>query len=267
MAKLLLFTDIHITEAGQTIIGLDPLDRFERALKRAVTDHPDASGILISGDLTHRGLNPEYLRLKACLDQAPLPVFLMLGNHDNREEACKVFPQMVQNGLNFVQFRLDFGHHTILCLDTKDDAAPDHHSGYLCAERLTWLDHQLKDAKGQIITVVAHHPPHDVGFPGMDAIKIRNGRALLARGLKYHQLICGHVHRTIMGSLDGLPFAMLKSTCHQAPLDFEDQTTSSSIDEPAAYGVLCLNKKSVVIHTEDVSVSEPTRHKDDHSQS
>jgi len=266
MDKIILFTDIHITDEGKTIIGLDPLERFQFALERAVADHPDASAILISGDLTHKGRPSEYARLKECFGHIDIPIHLMIGNHDHRQNFNAAFGQNVQNRGDFVQFRLDFGHHTLLCLDTKDDDAPDRHSGYLCAKRLTWLDHQLKDAKGQFITVVSHHPPHDVGFPGMDGIKIRNGRALLARGLKFHQLICGHMHRTIMGSLEGLPFAMLKSTCHQAPLDFNDTSTATSIDEPAAYGVICLNKKSVVIHTEDITVAPPARSHDTTSQ-
>lgn len=254
MKKLLIFTDPHITDAGDTIIGLDPLQRFAQGLAHAISHHPDASGIIISGDLTHHGSPIQYARLKDCLAECPIPVHLMLGNHDDRANFSNAFEQNTEAAFGFIQFRLDYDHHTILCLDTKDADAPDHHSGLLCAKRLTWLDRQLKDAKGQFITVICHHPPHEVGFPGMDAIRLRNGGALLARAKGFDQLICGHVHRTIMGSLQGLPFAMLKSTCHQAPLDFVDPETSSSIDEAGAYGVLCLMKRSVVLHTEDYTL-------------
>ncbi|WP_420862992.1 metallophosphoesterase [Algirhabdus cladophorae] len=252
MDKILVFTDIHITKPGQTIIGLDPAARFAQGLAHALHHHADAKAIIITGDLTHYGSRTEYRRLKDILADCPLPVHLMLGNHDRRAGFHEVFggPE------GFVQFRLDFGEHTLLCLDTKDDDAPDHHSGYLCATRLTWLDQQIKEAKGRIVTVLCHHPPHDVGFPGMDSIKIRNGRALLARGNGFDQLICGHVHRTIMGHIDGLSFAMLKSPCHQAPLDFDDTETASSIDEPGAYGVLCLMPKGVVVHTEDFTLPD-----------
>jgi len=254
MDKIILFTDIHITSADEQIIGLDPSARFEQGLSHALANHGDALAVIIAGDLTHHGSIDEYQRLKDILKACPLPVHLMIGNHDQRDAFLEVFPQDRAGTFGFVQFRLDFGDHTVLCLDTKDADAPDLHSGYLCAKRLTWLDKHLKDAKGQFITVIAHHPPHDVGFLGMDNIKIRNGRALMARVNGFKQLICGHMHRTIMGSLDGLPFAMLKSTCHQAPLDFDDTTSSSSIDEPGAYGLLCLAKGSVILHTEDFTL-------------
>jgi Icc protein len=265
MSKLILFTDIHITQSGKTIIGIDPLERFEQGLAHALDHHPDAKGIIISGDLVHRGSLQEYERLKASLANCPLPVHLMLGNHDDRANFCTAFNPDTSDTHGFVQFRLDFGDHTILCLDTKDQDGPDPHSGYICAKRLTWLDSQLKDARGQFVTVIAHHPPLDIWFPGMDAIKLRNGGALTVRAKWFHQLICGHVHRTIMGSLQGLPFAILKSTCHQAALDFNARTTATSIDEPGAYGVILMGKRSVVIHTEDFTLPTPALFVDPHS--
>ena len=41
MEKIILFTDLHFT-AGDTIIGLDPLLRFDEAAARALGDHTDA---------------------------------------------------------------------------------------------------------------------------------------------------------------------------------------------------------------------------------
>jgi len=54
MEEIILFSDLHFT-AGDTIIGLDPLVRFDEAAASALTDHPDASHIVFMGDLTHHG--------------------------------------------------------------------------------------------------------------------------------------------------------------------------------------------------------------------
>ncbi|MFT5945371.1 MAG: hypothetical protein ACI93B_001905, partial [Yoonia sp.] len=40
MTKIIVITDIHITSVGDTIIGLDPMMRFQSVLDAALTDHP-----------------------------------------------------------------------------------------------------------------------------------------------------------------------------------------------------------------------------------
>ena len=79
MRKLIVFTDIHILPEGETIIGLDPFDRFTRGLAHALDRHPDAERVVLCGDLTHNAAPEEYARLRAALGACPLPVSLMLG--------------------------------------------------------------------------------------------------------------------------------------------------------------------------------------------
>ncbi|MGC1488813.1 MAG: phosphodiesterase, partial [Albidovulum sp.] len=67
MQKLLVFTDIHFLADGGTIIGLDPVARFQMGLAKALANHPDAGRIIITGDLTHHGEAAEFARLRAVL--------------------------------------------------------------------------------------------------------------------------------------------------------------------------------------------------------
>jgi len=108
MQKVLVFTDLHITKADQFIIGFDPADRFETALRHATNTHPDAAAVILLGDLTHYGSRKEYRRLESVLKACPLPVHMILGNHDHREHALQVFPKTpVTDG--FVQSAIDLG--------------------------------------------------------------------------------------------------------------------------------------------------------------
>ena len=255
MDKIIVMTDIHLRAVGKTIIGLDPIARFDAALDAALSAHPDAKALILMGDLTHSGRVEEYELIKDRVATCPIPVTLLLGNHDARPTFHKIFPEIEVTPHGHVQSILDLPHHRIITLDTHETDADPHHSGWLCADRLAWLRAALDGTGGRMPLVFAHHPPHDIGLPGMDAIKLMNGDALLdaLRGTGAH-LFCGHVHRTISGQAKGVPYTMFKSTCHQAPLDLVAVDSTLSIAEPAAYGLLLLSDGAVVAHSEDVGL-------------
>lgn len=261
MQKLLVITDTHITAEGGTIIGLDPLVRCRAALAHALSRHPDAAALILTGDLAHRGLPEEYARLAQALAGLPLPVLTMLGNHDRREAFRAAFPDAPRTTSGHVQQILDLLHHRVITLDTLDGPPypAGHHAGRLCAARMDWLAAALAGAAGRVPLVFAHHPPFAVGIPGMDAIALAEGEALIALLARHPgaHLFCGHLHRTVSGSRAGVPWTIFKSPCHQGPLDLESPDSSLSIDEPGAYGVLLLPEAGVIAHSEDVLDTPP----------
>jgi len=255
MHKLLVFTDIHITAPGETIIGLDPLERFGRCLDHALAHHPDAARIVITGDLTHTGAAAEYSRLHTALADCPVPVAMTLGNHDRRAAFRATFGDVPVDPAGFVQSVYEAGDHRLILLDTADAAAENTHSGRLCAARLDWLDDTLDAAPDAPTVLFLHHPPIVTGFSGMDRIGLTNRDELIARLSRHTQLrqiVAGHVHRTIFGSAGGIPTAILKSPCHQMPMILNDSDYNLSVDEPGAYGIVLLTDDGVIVHTEDV---------------
>lgn len=261
MKKLLVLTDIHIRGEGQTIIGLDPLERFTAALAHAMRQHSDADHLILTGDLTHSGQVTEYERLKDALGGLLVPVSLMLGNHDRRDHFLRVFPQTPVTAAGHVQRVLDLGTHRAILLDTLDGPPfrPAHHSGWLCPDRLSWLEQELIAASGQPVIIFLHHPPFKVGFKGMDDIRLENDQkflALVRRFPNVAHLVCGHIHRTISGNVNGLAFTIFKSPCHQMPLDFVSPDSSLSTAEPGAYGVILLNEGQITLHSEDFDLAK-----------
>lgn len=257
MHKVIVFTDIHILPLGGRIIGLDPCARFAQGLAHALENHPDAAHIVISGDLTHHGTADEYARLRALLADCPVPVSLMLGNHDRRAAFLKEFPDVPVTGEGYVQDAVDIGGTRLVLLDTLNEDAPDLHSGFLCAHRLAWAEAALAGAGGRQAVVVTHHPPFLTGFGGMDDIGLHNRDALIERltaAGNVVQIVSGHVHRTILGSAGGIPVAVFKSTCHQMPMVLGPHSPHVSIDEPGAYGLLLLDDTGVVVHTDDFTL-------------
>lgn len=252
MHKILILTDLHIT-GGDPIIGLDPFARARASVEHSLADHPDAACLIITGDLTHYGTAAEYNRLETLLSGIRLPVHLTLGNHDNRAAFCTAFPGHTdQDG--FAQKIIDLPGWRLVLLDTLDDAPTVKHAGILCRRRLDFLDAALAQAGDRRKLVLMHHPPFDTGFKGMDAIKLANGpettKILAHHGVEF--CVAGHVHRTISGSADGLPFAIFKSPCHQMPMLLNEDGSAHSVDEPGAYGLLLLDETGVIALTEDI---------------
>lgn len=257
MQKIIIFTDIHLTPEDETIIGLDPFARFTQGLAHALENHPDAARVVLCGDLTHNAAPAEYARLRRALETCPLPVSLMLGNHDRRAPFLAAFPEAARMETGHVQHHVDIGAHRLICLDTLDEAAADLHSGWLCKARMDWLDATLASAGDRRVILFTHHPPILTGFGGMDRIGLRNRDALIAC-LRRHgnvaQIVSGHIHRTIHGAAGGIPVTILKSPCHQMPMTLAAEDTSLSIDEPGAYGILLLTATGVIVHTEDFTL-------------
>lgn len=258
MDKLLVFTDLHIKDG--TIIGLDPVARFEDGLAHALTHHSDAQGIVLMGDLTHGVTTAEYELLKEILAEVPLPITFMMGNHDRRDAFLKVFPNTTLDNDGFVQSIFDIGDWRVLCVDTLDGPPyPDGlHSGRLCPFRLAWLADQLDQAKDKPVMLCSHHPLGDIGFLYMDQIKLTNAPEVLDL-LRAHpkpvHVLAGHVHRTISGLWAGIPYSMFKSPCHQNPLYFAKDNTSKSVDEPGAYGIILFDGANIIAHTEDYAIA------------
>ena len=259
MQKILFVSDPHITKAGTTIIGFDPAERLSIVLEAAMSAHGDAAALIFLGDLTHYGSCAEYRRMKALLDPLPVPVIPMLGNHDRREAFREVFTDAPDAG-GFVQLVVDVGQTRIITLDSLDGPPyPEgHHSGRLCDARLQFLDHALSERQGRHAIVCIHHPPFDTGIIGMDRIKLADGDAfldLLAGHGNLH-LVCGHIHRTMSGSSRGVPWSMFKSPCHQGVLDLNDPNSHLSSNEVGAYGLALLDATGVVMHSEDVGLTD-----------
>lgn len=251
--KILLMSDLHLTEPSQTIVGLCPKTRLEACLDHAALHHPDARHLFLMGDLTHHGLELEYEILMDILKTVPFTTTLMLGNHDRRSNFLAVFPK---KSLKFQQGYLDIGRTRVVYLDTLNEIASDKHSGLLCQERVDWLTDTLERSPFPVV-VLAHHHMLPSGFDGMDQIMLKNSEvvaSILADSGKCQMVVNGHIHRIIFGQIQGVPHAMIKSPCHQMPMILGAAGSSLSVDEPGGYGVLLLDGQTPILHHVDVGL-------------
>ncbi|KIC07891.1 serine/threonine protein phosphatase [Leisingera sp. ANG-M1] len=247
--KFIHLTDIHLTRPGAMLNGGDPAANLSRVLADVAAWHRDAAFCVISGDLADEGDPEAYGWLQEQLQAFPLPVFLMLGNHDVRERFLEVFPEHPRDANGFIQYSHAAGGAKFVFLDTLT-GGPGVHDGELCADRLAWLEAELEQAGDAPVFLFMHHPPFDIGLPYVDDIKLRGPEAFYAalqKGRNIRHIFYGHIHRITYVNWRGYPFTSLPSTNHQIPLVPERVGTDYSV-EPLAYSVVQLSEDQVTVH-------------------
>lgn len=254
-SKVIVFTDIHI-DVDQRPDAPNAEDRLTAGIKHVMAHQSDADRVIITGDLTHKGDVASYERLRDLLTPLKPPTHLMLGNHDNRENFLKVFPDTAIDPNGFVQSIIDTTDARLLLLDTLFGPPYDYpasHAGELCEKRLSWLQTAMTESVKPCVLFM-HHPPMQTGFAAMDPIMLRDADAFYEatnRAGGAQHLICGHIHRTISGTNRGLSYSMFKSFVGQMPMDFTTTDTKTEVHEPPAYGILLLNSQGIIVHSED----------------
>lgn len=240
---LLQLSDLHIREPGKLAYG-----RIETApyLKRAIDSilrlpqRPDA--VVITGDLTDFGRAAEYDHLRELLSPLPMPVYLMPGNHDDRDQLRSSFSDHSYLGYSgFVQFSVAINDLQLIALDTCITGAS---AGSLGKERLAWLAAQLQTHAQQPVIIAMHHPPFQTLIGHMDTIGLLEGsqelEALVTQYPNVERIICGHLHRAIQVRFGGTIAATVPSPAHQVRLDLAPDAESLWLLEPPGFGIHAL---------------------------
>jgi 3',5'-cyclic AMP phosphodiesterase CpdA len=232
-------SDTHIKAEGALAYG-----RFDTAafLARAV-DHilhldPRPDVVLGTGDLVDGGTAAEYARLRHLLSPLPMPVYLIPGNHDDRDELRQAFadyPLMPRE--SFIQYVVDDGPLRLIAVDTL---VPGESGGRVDAERLGWLDARLAEAPTKPTMIFMHHPPFKTAIDFMDGIGLEGADAMadvVRRHPHVERVVCGHLHRSIQSRWAGTLAMTAPGTAHQVCLDVRQDAGLSLTMEPPGYAL------------------------------
>ena len=152
-------TDLHIDEPGAFMRRfVDANTKLETAIGylHARRERPDL--VLATGDLTNDGRPEQFRLLKELLERLQIPIYLIPGNHDEREEFRSAFsdrPWMPASGP--IDYVIDDYPVRLIGMDTSE---PGRHDGTLDDDQLTWLDSTLSATPDQADAVVP--PPSAV---------------------------------------------------------------------------------------------------------
>jgi 3',5'-cyclic AMP phosphodiesterase CpdA len=254
--KLIQISDLHFVPPGVRLFGIDPRARLEAAIADINAHHGDAELCLFTGDLADHGAPEAYDALRETLAALQTPYRLTIGNHDDRDNFLRAFPEAPCDAHGFVQSVVSNGAGDIVVLDTHE---PGQVSGSFCAKRQAWLRARLAEAADRPVYIFMHHPPLDIGIPSMDRIGLvdKQGFAEAVSGAvagsgagaaHIRHIFFGHVHRSMSGSWRGIPYASLRSLVHQVPLDFVAESPVPHDYAPPAYNVILLDEEDMVVH-------------------
>jgi Icc protein len=264
--KLVHISDIHIH--AEPILGLDSIANFKKCLAYVEAHDQDADRVVITGDLTHHGLEESYRELAQILAGSSLKdrlePRLMIGNHDNREMFASVFNTR-RDDAGFIQWTEETSAGVFVYMDTVDQGR---HSGRYCERRMAWLRSVLDDArrKGQKAYLFMHHNPVRVHVANADIIGNVDERALQGLLREYNDtaahLFFGHCHYTLSGAVSGVSYSAPRSTNHSCWPEFSGQINRMGYGDLAPnYNVCFLSENSTVIHSIDFLEAEKVKWK------
>ncbi len=203
----------------------------------ALRPRPDV--VLATGDLTHAGAVEEYAMLRELLDELDAPVYLLPGNHDDRDNLRAVFGDQ-----DYLPAAGEFLHYAVERFPVRliglDTVVPGRAGGELCGRRLAWLEETLAAAPDRPTVIFMHHQPFRTGIEHMDVIGLEGAEAfgrLVERHPRIERILCGHVHRPIQARWRGTLASTAPSTAHQVVLDLRPGAAGTFALEPPGYQV------------------------------
>jgi 3',5'-cyclic-AMP phosphodiesterase len=231
-------SDTHVCAEGMRLYDrIDTNAGLARTIETVNRLRPRPDLVLMSGDIAEAGEAAQYRMVRTLLARLEMPVHLMPGNHDSRENLRAAFAEhayLPREG-EFLHYAVDLGPIRMIALDTQ---VPGEHGGALCARRLEWLDRQLERDRGRPTLIAMHHPPVPIGVDWLDRAGCANAEGLaevVGRHPQIERIVCGHVHRAAQIRFAGTLVATAPSTAYQVALELGHDGEPHLIEEPPAF--------------------------------
>lgn len=233
-------SDLHVRSPGKLGYGgVDTNTMFQNAIDTVLRLDPRPDCVVVSGDLTDGGVDEEYEIIAAGLARLPMPVFVIPGNHDRREQLISSLRPRhgyLPSG-GFINFVVDDFPLRLIFLDSVETGKIH---GTFCRARQQWLREVLAAGRGKPTVIVIHHPPFLVGVDGMDDLRLLEADALdtiIKDHPEIERVLCGHYHRAITARYAGTVGYVAPSTAHQVALDLRPGRSNRFIMEPPGFAL------------------------------
>ena len=212
--RLALLADTHIPEnVEDNYRGFYQYRNLEKVVPDLVSNSPD--GVLIAGDLARlSGQLGDYANLKKLLEPIAekRPVFMALGNHDNRENFVKVFDKEhgeKQNVKNKLVIVIERPPVRLIILDSL--LYVNKMQGLLGKAQRQWLENYLKECDNTPTILCFHHSLEDGDGDLMDAPHLFNTIAPIR---KVKAIVYGHSHAYGYSEFEGIHLINLPAMGH-----------------------------------------------------
>lgn len=231
-------SDTHVMTGGRLAYKVvDTAAHLRRCVAHILTLKQQPDVIVMTGDLVDGGKAEEYALLRELIAPLKMPVYLMPGNHDDRDALRAAFADHAYLGQfpPFIQYAIEDHALRIVAIDT---VIPQHSGGELCERRLTWLAKTLAEQPQRPTLLLMHHPPFTTWIGHMDGIGLADAGPLtqiVAQHPQIERVLCGHLHRSIQTRFAGTIACTAPGTAHQISLDLAPDADATFTLEPPGY--------------------------------
>lgn len=210
--KFAHISDLHIDSCKQVIYGVNPCKNLEKALT-ILAGFEDLDAVILSGDISNDGKEASYLQADAMLSGLSVPVYCVLGNHDNRLVVERLLEEHKLNSLRFVKDVVLAGYKILFLNSVKEESPGENMSrGFVSRDDLERIDREASLFPGNIILVM-HHPAIEVGG-WMDARILMNReefKSMVSRHSNIVAVLAGHNHCPSELTVDGCLYSIAPS--------------------------------------------------------
>ena len=201
---LALLSDTHVpADRVNGPRGMSPWENLRVAAAQVAAARPE--GVVICGDVARlEGRVEDYQELKALLEPvaAVAPVYVALGNHDDRTSFRKAFPDTPG-----AHVPVDGKHVTVIEHEAVRVVVLDsllyvnQVAGLLGKAQRAWLESYLPTVADRPAVVFVHHPPTDEDGDLLDGDRLL---AILRPNGHVKAVFHGHAHVWTLGRRDRL---------------------------------------------------------------
>lgn len=251
MIALLQLSDLHLLADKTALLkGINPWQSLQRVLLAIRASGVEFDHVVLTGDLTHDGLQQSYEHLAEALGPWADRIWAIPGNHDDRALLKRSFSRP-HNGVSLggggsgtdslltdhVTFSSAAGQWRIIGLDTL---VPGELRGEVGERQLAWLSAELNEHLQAPTLIFLHHPPVEVRSAWLDKIGLTDREALtdlIAASPQVKLIGCGHIHQEFA-------FQLGQASVFAAPatsVQFKPGTDTLEVDDrPPGYRIIRL---------------------------
>jgi Icc protein len=233
-------SDTHIKRKGRLLHHMIDTARYlKRAVRRLNGLDPRPQVVLATGDLVESGKPKEYKRLRKLLDELEIPLYVIPGNHDDRERFREAFSdhRYLPGTGRYVQYVIEDYPVRLIGLDSLREGRS---GGELDPLRLYWLDTRLAEQPSRPTVVFLHHPPFRTGIRSVDALGFRGVEefaGVIRRHPQVLRVVAGHIHRPLQVPWAGTYASTAPSTAHQIVLELRERRPLGFVLEPPGFAL------------------------------
>jgi 3',5'-cyclic AMP phosphodiesterase CpdA len=192
---LALLADTHVKAyQNEQYRGFFPARNFETVIQQVNTVKPQ--GMIINGDVARlEGELGDYTAIRKYLSAMDenIPVYMALGNHDNRDNFNNIFGREGAQGLQDIRNKhvLVIEYPEIRCILLDSLMYVNKTPGLLGKSQRMWLEQYLEESDKKMTFLFVHHTLNDGDGDLLDADRLFN---ILRSHRKVKAIFYGHSH-------------------------------------------------------------------------